>query len=172
MSFSTIIRQVAQVTKRNVSSNAGKNPPHSSLPPPKMRALISLYHQAETFITPETLSERIDEAFIPRNLHSAFRTPVTMRDLENVLTDRRNAPRISEWDQEGVVLGQNAGYEMGDWSSVRAVREQKVIEALYGVDTTNDRFLPGLDVLEESAAQVQRGIREELEEYEDSKDRS
>lgn len=95
-----------------------------------------------------------------------------MRDLENVLTDRRNAPRISEWDQEGVVLGQNAGYEMGDWSSVRAVREQKVIEALYGVDTTNDRFLPGLDVLEESAAQVQRGIREELEEYEDSKDRS
>jgi hypothetical protein len=132
-----------------------------------MRALISLYHQSENFITPESLSSRIDEAFVPNDLHLAFRTPVTMRDLENVLADRRNAPRISEWDMDGVMLGQKTGYDIVGWSTVRAAREQKVIEALYGVDTTNNRLLPGLEVLEESAEQVQRNIQEELEEREE-----
>jgi hypothetical protein len=133
-----------------------------------MRALISLYHQAESFITPETLSERIDDAFVHYSRHP-IQAPVSVRELESALTDRRNAPRISQWDQDVVGPG---GYDTGGWSSIRAAREQKVIEALYGVNFTNDRVLPGLEALEESTEQVQSSIREELEEQENSEDHS
>jgi hypothetical protein len=32
-----------------------------------MRALVSLYHQCDSFITPENLSQKIDEAFVPQS---------------------------------------------------------------------------------------------------------
>ncbi|KAF9468946.1 hypothetical protein BDZ94DRAFT_554390 [Collybia nuda] len=157
MSLSTVVQRQAhpaRCIRRHVSSKASSVPSYRTLPSVKMRALISLYHQADTFITPENLSQRIDDAFVPQKPDSRLdRRNVTLKDLKGVLDAQRKAPRVSDWDQEAVVSRQYSdAAEMGQWSSLKTSRELKVIEALYGVDTTHPRkILPGLDVvLEES----------------------
>ncbi|KAF8897310.1 hypothetical protein BD779DRAFT_1490145 [Infundibulicybe gibba] len=155
---------VAQILKRHVSSRAPNPQSHRSLPSAKMRALISLYHQSDTFVTPENLSQRIDEAFLPESPTATIHTSVTLKDLENALTDRRTAPRVSEWDMESVGRTLLPGDADIGWSALRAAREMKVIEALYGVDTTNPRAVfPGLEVLEESADSIQENLNDDLE---------
>lgn len=164
MSFSATLQRRAnpvQVVKRHVSSKPRKVASHRTLPTPKMRALISLYHQAETFVTPENLSQRIDEAFFPHD-YTQIRTTVHLKDLSNALTEQRAAPKISEWDLEAT-RSVAEGVEDGTWSSIKAARELKVIEALYGVEAKKS-ILPGLEVLEESAGDIQRILRQELEE--------
>jgi hypothetical protein len=152
MLFSTIQRPThqARIIRRHVSSKAPTVKSHRTLPSAKMRALISLYHQSDTFITPENLSQRIDEAFIPSEtqtgLGHSFGDGYT--DLTNALHNMRQKPKLRVWDRENVVV------QMDDlWSSAKGGRESKVIEALYGVDITPSReVLPGLEALEESAA--------------------
>lgn len=145
-----------------MSSNPGKSAPQNTLPPAKMRALISLYHQVDTFVTHENLSERIDRAFLEQGLLSKAFTPTTsLSDLKRVVAERRSAPRISEWDPDSPMDGPE---QMGlGWSDSKSLREQRVIEALYGVDKGRK---PGLEVLQESGERIQQDL------FEDSKKRS
>lgn len=159
MSLATVIQRRAHPAgfiRRYVSSKASPVQSHHTLPSAKMRALISLYHQADTFITPENLSQRIDNAFVPQTLDSGLnRRNVTLQDLKGVLNAQRRAPKVSDWDQEAVVSRQysEAG-AIGQWSSLKTSRELKVIEALYGVDTTHpQKILPGLEVVLEEKLQ-------------------
>ncbi|KAF5393872.1 hypothetical protein D9757_000223 [Collybiopsis confluens] len=134
---------------RRYSSSQGttSRAPHA-LSPEKMRALISLYHQTDTFVTPETLSERIDLAFTGRKREDDLMTPLQQASVSTLNYFRRQtelAPKFSEWDQE------KAHYRGETWSqSNYSPREWKVVEALYGVDASG-RFqpLPGLEALEE-----------------------
>jgi hypothetical protein len=117
-----------------------------------MRALISLYHQSDTFITPENLSQRIDDTFIPQETQTGLGHSFGdgYKDLTIALNDMRRKPKLRDWDRETVPA------RMADktqWSSSKGGREWKVIEALYGVDITPSReVFPGLEALEESAA--------------------
>lgn len=162
MSLPTIIQRRAHpggFIRRHVSSKASPVQSHHTLPSAKMRALISLYHQADTFITPENLLQRIDDAFVPQILDSGLaRRNVTLQDLKGVLNSQRKAPKISDWDQEAVVSRKySEGGAIGQWSSLKTSRELKVIEALYGVDTTHpQKILPGLEVVLEEGALKKR----------------
>jgi hypothetical protein len=158
--LSTIIQRrthQAGFIRRHVSSSASKKvkshrtPPPAKLPPAKLRALISLYHQADTFITPETLSDRINEAFVSdEKLTGIARTAGdNLKDIATLLTDIREKPKFTEWDRTAMP----ALEVMSTWSSsFDGGREWKVIEALYGVNISpSHKVLLGLDTLEESA---------------------
>ncbi|KAF8974600.1 hypothetical protein BDZ97DRAFT_1911768 [Flammula alnicola] len=136
------------------------------LPPAKMRALIALYHQADTWITPENLLERIDKAFVPAGVSNKQMDPleigsysrvnygVTFDEIETTKRVMHEAPKMAQWDAHaGASLKPKYQFAVTEtWSANRAVREQKVIEALYGVVTTRDaKLLPGLEVLQETA---------------------
>ncbi|TFK76136.1 hypothetical protein BDN72DRAFT_831576 [Pluteus cervinus] len=129
-----------------------------------MRALISLNHQSDTFVTPENLSERIDEAFITNKTEEFARTAVTVRELEAALKERRSAPKLSQWNYEPAASIRDAA-DGFLWSESRSRREMKVVEALYGVDLAQSPFgaLPSLEVLEESKEVVERSLKEDLE---------
>jgi hypothetical protein len=126
-----------------------------------MRALISLYHQADTFITPENLSRRIDDALTNNQHNSSFYTPTTtIQDLKNLVNDRRNLPKFTEHDDSHPMpRGSNYGTMGPDWEESEALREQRVSEALYGVDADGK---PGLESLEEAAERIQQNLAEEL----------
>ncbi|KAJ3926108.1 MAG: hypothetical protein NXY57DRAFT_906169 [Lentinula lateritia] len=132
--------------RRHSSSQSRKPPAPHALSPQKMRALISLYHQSETFITPENLSERIDQAFTGEKTGNlAFRSQPGIDTLSTFYNEAKSAPKFSEWDREKIKFGH------GVWSQATySRREWKVIEALYGVDASGSlEPLPGLEALEE-----------------------
>ncbi|KAL0580773.1 hypothetical protein V5O48_001238 [Marasmius crinis-equi] len=141
----------ARIIRRHVSSDAKSSTPSKSyfLTPEKKRALVSLYHQSDTFITPENLSERIDEAFLKNksgDLQHLFNSRVTTRELEHLVREQENAPKFSEWDRDRKALVR-VGVQ---WSGSTLPREWRVIEALYGVDASDSRnAMPGLEALEE-----------------------
>jgi hypothetical protein len=136
----------------------------------KMRSLISLYHQSETFITPENLSDRIDQVFTS-NVGTAVQ--VTRKGLPTLSVFREirarqvQNPRMGDWEVEsdGKLVG-----EYRAWSSMVSRREKKVIEALYGVDQSavigsnsqnrSVRIMPGLEVLKEQSELENEGEQE------------
>lgn len=134
-------------------------PSHSKLPSAKMRALISLYHQTEKFITPENLSREIDIAFIerPDAMAGMLEREVLLRDLRSDLAKRRVLPKMGESVQLKPTAANN---DMITWSQRKDAREQAVINALYGIE---DIGKPGLEVLEEEEERIQEYIRRDRE---------
>ena len=124
-----------------------------------MRALISLYHQADSWVTPENLLQKIDEAFSQSGSGSLAissgreENMVTVSGMKNFVKIRRDAPKMSQWDTSSSV-GDSA---LSQWSeSGKTRRDLKVLEALYGAtafdhNSTNisQQFLPGLELLQE-----------------------
>jgi len=125
-----------------------------------MRALISLYRQAETFITPENLSERIDSVFTSNELLSKAYYPSTnLDDLKILVRERRVQAKFTENDGLRTTNAYKATTMGADWDESKAVREQRVIDALYGVSAGGK---PGLEVLEESAERIHQNLAEDL----------
>ena len=154
--FARSSRRPVQVANRHVSS---KPPKYSaSLPPAKMHALISLYHQSESFITPENLSARIDETFLREESLVAIGSPnIIVQDLSRLVRRRRATPRLGVWEDDSHGPASRMAY---GWTGDPAFREQCVFEALYGVDSGKR---PGLAILEESGEKIQEDIEDDLD---------
>ncbi|GLB33576.1 hypothetical protein LshimejAT787_0104600 [Lyophyllum shimeji] len=161
MTLSPILQRCALqrgIIRRHVSTKTTKPKPKQkrTLPDEKLRALIALYHQADSFITPENLSQRIDEAFLSSTEPRPNTFQPTVKELQNALAVQRKAPKIAEWDQETLInrtpANGAADYRVYDkWSSVKTARELKVVEALYGVNAAKlGATHPGLEVLREA----------------------
>lgn len=155
--------QAFYVPKRYVSSKQA-----STLPDYKKRALISLYHQSESFITPENLVERIDEAFRSSlSTGKLHETPPEVWDLKSVVRVTRTAPKLKQWvpnEQTDEEIKTPVSNGLGDgsksWSQATSRRENKVLAALYGVHMTpSGQILPGLEVLEESAEKLEASLK-------------
>ncbi|KAJ8086358.1 hypothetical protein PM082_005181 [Marasmius tenuissimus] len=151
------VSTTARIMRRHASTSSAKTPSNAAststksyfLTPEKKRALISLYHQSDTFITPENLSDKIDEAFIKRrrggDAPSMFNTTVTNVELLGLAGEQKRAPKFSEWDRE-----RRGTVGVSQWSGGASPREWRVIEALYGVDESDGQnAMPGLEALEE-----------------------
>ena len=135
-----------------------------------MRALISLYHQADSWVTPQNLLQKIDKAFLESEslaLSSGREeNMVSVSDMKSYIDLRRNAPKIAQWDSSS--SGDSA---ISQWSeSGKSKRDMKVLEALYGVtafdhNSTNisQAFLPGLEVLQESASSAMQDHNDDRE---------
>ncbi|KAF9498580.1 hypothetical protein BDN71DRAFT_1443496 [Pleurotus eryngii] len=161
---SSALRTSTRTFARHVSSSAKKRrQPSPPISPDKMRALISLYHQSEHFITPENLLQRIDEEFCGNDklAHTAVGT-ISYKDLQNELDLRRSAPKISQWRRRDGAHGVSGSM----WSNFKNVRESKVVEALYGTIDAGNISLPGLEVLEEEQAKERQSSEESTNEQE------
>ncbi|KAF7433288.1 hypothetical protein PC9H_005238 [Pleurotus ostreatus] len=161
---SSALRTSTRTFARHASSSAKKRrQPSPPISPDKMRALISLYHQSEHFITPENLLQRIDEEFCGNDklAHTAVGT-ISYKDLQNELDLRRSAPKISQWRRRDGAHGVPGSM----WSNFKNVRESKVVEALYGTIDAGNISLPGLEVLEEEQAKERQSSEESTDEQE------
>ncbi|KAF9008703.1 hypothetical protein BDQ17DRAFT_1197550, partial [Cyathus striatus] len=146
-------RSISHAIIRRASSkvaNGAKGAP--SLPDVKLRALISLYHQSENFITPENLNQKIEEAFLPdamNELETSSCVPkITIDELWEQAESRRDAPKTAIWDSSLIDPGSSTSMDGHMWSNWTPKREAKVIEALYGVDMSQGGVRqPGLEIL-------------------------
>lgn len=180
--WSTARRKAVFPVRAFSSGNVVREPTSShsvNLSPEKMRALIAMYHQAETFVTRENLMEKIDEAFTKQpNTLTMNRVSLSIRDFDALLSRRKEAPTVTEWNPGDTVFdpiattnASEAGGRMSIWSTVGVARDSKVIEALYGVESLGaGRALPGLEALEDAADLLERSAKEDRERdgYEDS----
>lgn len=105
----------------------------------KLRALVSLYHASSSFITPETLDQAIDEAFIHSKTNALGDHIIGMDteeqsffDLQEEMLERaRSEATSAEW-------AQSSPDRMTD-------RERKVFAALYGTDESGNAGLGALE---------------------------
>jgi hypothetical protein len=156
------VRRLITRYKSSAPPGPRKMPDPPGLPPERMRALIALYHQADSFITRENLSRRIDEAFLGLETNPPFVGLQTLspEELKKRVGTRRVEPLIGM--REDVNTWRTVGKT---WSSHVSPRALAVQAALYGT-YEGGRELPGLETLEEEWPIMERQL--ELLEQEDS----
>jgi hypothetical protein len=147
----TVLRPsfVRQVSSKSTSTSQSPKqlPP---LAPEKLRALVSLYHESQNFISEKNLSAQIDRIFATSFYSSAsggirFTSKGVLRAM---LHQRRSSPRVGVPDMVNLERG---------WSNIDSGRRnQEVFDALYGVENTN----PGLDALLDEEDRIKRILQE------------
>ncbi|KAJ6539124.1 hypothetical protein B0H19DRAFT_1177241 [Mycena capillaripes] len=174
MSAWTLARRKPILRARSFSSsgNVVRAPAHSvNLSPEKMRALIAMYHQAETFVTKDNLDEKIHDAFVRRTALVNERTSLSLSDFKQLQRTCEDAPAVAEWN---ALASFNPQYDARDtgpsWSDrTHGVRDSKVIEALYGVEILAGKAtLPGWDTLNDYREMIKTSDEEDREKYDDS----
>jgi hypothetical protein len=119
----------------------------------RLRALVSLYHQSASWLTPENLDAYIDRIFTPKHNSSpsalgrgAYFNELKKEQLENMLKTRNQSPTYG---------GANSQYKYGIFSQFSTVTEQgdlttkrrkEMNAALWGVDTSG---FPGVDTVKD-----------------------
>lgn len=147
-------RSLALTCRRNASSKAKLQSPHDK----RMEALVSLYHQSNTFITPENLSTVIDQVFTqPLNI-AEEKKKHTFAELFRMKKDIRESPKF--------FLGRDSGNSYSDsmgpgWTESRTRRVDRVHQALMG--TQNDGR-PSWVSLKENSKRVEYQIGEDKRE--------
>lgn len=124
-----------------------------------MRALVSLYHQAETFISLDNLSEAIDTAFIEKPKDRKSRE-MSYDRICTLLRSRSRRPKVSAGRARSMANDAEdpttATARM--WSEQEHQREYKVRAALFG---TEGMGKPGLGVLEDEYERVVEDLRKD-----------
>jgi hypothetical protein len=112
---------------------------YSLLPREKLRALVSLYHQSSTFITPETLDQHIEREFALNP-----RKPVNMDQaaLKKEVIWKNSIPEMTTTGLHGLL---NTG--IPSMTTERKSRAKRINQALWGVDEDNN---PDLEAVEEA----------------------
>lgn len=148
----------AKPLARSVSSNpTPQTPPHDFvLPPKKLRALVSLYHQSKSFITPENLDEAIDRAFSEPPSVRVFgnRRLVDWPSLRLEVKERDQLSKFGLPETLNSVLNM---YEVGRYEE-RERRVEQVFDAMYGTLETDK---PGLELLQDTWVDVEQRLKGE-----------
>lgn len=138
-----------------------------ALPREKLRALISLYHQSDTFITQDNLVEKINEALVhERKHHQLGAAPKvdmpTAQEFKAIMGRRRGAPKIADASIENKAKAKDSIFKpnRSRWSATaESKREARVIEALYGVNMSSPNGVrPGLEAVE-GAIEQERSVK-------------
>ncbi|KAI0092809.1 hypothetical protein BDY19DRAFT_926404 [Irpex rosettiformis] len=157
-----LCRQISSTASRKVKN--GKKP---QLPPKKMRALVSLYHEAGEFITPQNLSSKVDYAFHEQRnifLSSTDKREKTLRDLHKEVETRKSLPKLSSGVMEPSVddyYSYDNGTNSVDWSSKDTERRARLKAALYGTGPPSEVPSPGYEVLVEEHERIQKLLKDE-----------
>ncbi|KAI0301816.1 hypothetical protein B0F90DRAFT_250355 [Multifurca ochricompacta] len=141
---------------RHMSSkpNAQTPLPNFALPPKKLRALVSLYHQSNSFITPENLDEEIDRAFLEV---PAMRTFGNRRvDWPSLRLEVKERKQLSKFGLPETLNSALSMYEAG--YEEREKRVEQVFDAMYGTWQTNK---PGLELLQDTWEGVEQRLKGE-----------
>ena len=152
----SIARRVARQPTplvRHVSSKQTP-PPGFALPPKKLRALVALYHQSKSFITPENLDEAIDRAFLDVPGMRAFGQQTMHWPALRLEVKERE--RLSKFGLPETLSSSLSMYVAGHEDRERRVEE--VFDAMYGTWKTNK---PGLELAQDTWEDVEQRLREE-----------
>ena len=135
-------------------ANTQAPPPDFVLPPKKLRALVSLYHQSRSFITLENLDEAIDRAFAdPSSMRILGTRRVDWPSLRLEIKERERLPKFGLPETLDSALGMyGGGYEQ------RETRVEEVFDAMYGTWQTNK---PGLELLQDTWGDVEARLKGE-----------
>lgn len=130
-----------------------------------MRILTSLYHQSESFITKENLSDAIDDAFIYRHeKYSSHKFEGRMVEVAVDVAAQEDAPKYTPETGLSSTINKAAHVNTKDvnkiWSSRMSPREMGVAAVLYGVEEENSAQ-PGYDLLMDKYEEVKAQIEEE-----------
>ena len=129
-------------------------PPGFALPPKKLRALVTLYHQSKSFITPENLDEAIDHAFLDV---PAMRTFGHRKiDWPSLRLEVKERERLSKFGLPETLTSPLSTYEAGH--EEREKRIEQVFDAMYGTWQTNK---PGLELLQDTWEDVEERLKDE-----------
>ena len=134
---STVLRPAARLsqTLRRLSSTqatstsntpASTSLPKVSLAPEKLRALVSLYHKSDRFITPETLDKHIDAEFDSVIFYGGV-TECSYSRLHGDFITRKREPQLGR-------TGLSANRGADRWSDMATARQRMVRAALYGME--------------------------------------
>ncbi|KAH0839699.1 hypothetical protein J3R83DRAFT_620 [Lanmaoa asiatica] len=119
---------LASACKRSVSSKANFQSPHDK----RMESLVSLYHQSNTFITPENLSAVIDQAFT-QPLHIAEdQKKHSMAEMFKMKMHYRESPKFFLGRDDGSSSPHNSETMGPGWIESRSRRVDRVYRALMG----------------------------------------
>ena len=138
--------------------NSETPPPGFVLPPKKLRALVSLYHQSRTFITPENLDEAIDRAFSEPPSVRIFGGRRTV-DWPSLRLEVKERERVSKFGLPETLNSVLSTYEAG--YEEREGRVEQVFDAMYGTLETDK---PGLELLQDTWEDVEERLKGEEEE--------
>jgi hypothetical protein len=131
--------------------------PGFALPPQKLRALVALYHQSQSFVTLENLDEAIDRAFTDAANVRVFGT--RKLDLPALRLEVKERERLSKFGLPETLGSALSMYEAG-WEG-REGRVEQVFDAMYGTWETNK---PGLELLQDTWEDVEERLKGEREE--------
>jgi hypothetical protein len=131
--------------------------PGFALPPQKLRALVALYHQSQSFITLENLDESIDRAFADAASVRVFGTQ--RLDWPTIRLEAKERERLSKFGLPEALGSTLNTYDAG-WEE-REGRVEQVFDAMYGTWQTNK---PGLELLEDTWEDVEERLKGEREE--------
>lgn len=121
--------------------------------------LVSIYHSAESFITPENLSAHIDREFVRNQTVSYTTIDSKHGDLAKDLAQRRSMPRIALTSLKQDDIHSPDMYTDGPQQARFFRRHRAVKAALYGVDEQTMKV--GLESAEEN--QSARGVVDEIQ---------
>lgn len=132
-----------------------------------MRALVALYHQADSWVTPENLDKTIDKAFVAETAHTALTLPsqegIGWQDLVTTMRDVKTLPRMAQLEADV------AFRRLGPRHRAFPRREELMLEALYGVEVHDNKVLPGWELVQGMEEGLKRHIEEDKRD-EDSSD--
>jgi len=150
------------------SSSSSSSPPKPNpsspglgfaLPPQKLRALVSLYHQSQSFITSEEkLDEAIDRAFADAGGMRVFGARRTL-DWPDLRLEVKERERLSKFGLPETLGSALSLYETG--SEEREGRVEQVFDAMYGTWQTDK---PGLELLQDTWEDVEERLKGERDE--------
>ncbi|KAG2158892.1 uncharacterized protein EDB93DRAFT_430033 [Suillus bovinus] len=140
------------VIKRNISRAASKH--HV-----RMRALVSLYHQCDTFVTPENLSQKIDEAFV-RTKDLNFNTNIEKRsfaELKRLVAEREEEPRHFF----GKSIRSSIGLDASLASSSPNSAQQRMAKAMEALVSVSQDGKPSWTAVQENAPKIDKQLQED-----------
>ena len=133
-------------------------PPGFVLPLKKLRALVSLYHQSRSFITPENLDEAIDRAFAESPSVRMFGGRRTI-DWPSLRLEVKEREQLSKFGLPETLDSVLSTYDVG--YDDREGRVEQVFDAMYGTWETDK---PGLELLQDTWEDVEERLKGEEEE--------
>ncbi|KAF8505497.1 hypothetical protein F5888DRAFT_442269 [Russula emetica] len=154
----------AKPLARSMSSKPNpQTPPHDFvLPPKKLRALVSLYHQSKSFVTTENLDEAIDRAFAEPPSVRVFGNR-RLVDWPSLRLEVKERDRLSKFGLPETLNSVLTMYEVGHYEE-RERRVEQVFDAMYGTLETDK---PGLELLQDTWVDVEQRLKGE---YSDSEE--
>ncbi|KAI6034050.1 hypothetical protein BKA83DRAFT_4184267 [Pisolithus microcarpus] len=156
-----MFRRGAQRTSATACS-AARYKSSASLNDAKMNALVSLYHQSDRFITPETLSDAIDQAFTKQDNYPGDddSRKHSFAEILSMRAQQRQAPKFSLGRDQLTYSALDSSHMGPGWIESKEKRVDRIYEALMG--TTRDGK-PSWTAIRENSQRVQAQVAADRE---------